>query len=258
MDIAPNATYVLEFDYWASTNNGSNLLVDLFHTQWSAELLGTTAKQTVRIELTLAGEDINDTRLRFINAGNGTLHVSNVRFYNKGTVESGLHFLENDDITTLDDITTYDGGTVKATVQRPDTGGTVNALLINNFARTNRLPLKTDTTYVLEFDYWACDNFNGDALGISFNLPNDPSTQRQVTPTSNVQRARFEISSNHPQMLTNAELWFVNNADNGVVYLANLVFYEVYTGGAPRFDGNPWRYKGAWGYYWDDEAGATL
>jgi RHS repeat-associated protein len=153
-----------------------------------------------------------------------------------------------DYIASMGDFNTFVNGS-KSVLERPD-GQTKEALHLGpddpyGLAQTGTLSLSAGEVYILEFDYWA------DVNGCAFytDLYPDDLPQTSLTPTTTVQHARLEISSDSLNMV-DCVLRFVTYGGAGNVYVSNVVFYAE-DGGASG-DANPYRYAGE---YFDRETG---
>jgi len=162
-------------------------------------------------------------------------------------------------IATTQDFTLH-FNTKTANVARPDNGIKEKALILVSpsipfsVVSTNTLNLKTDTTYVVEFDYWT-DEVGGYCYAGLF--PDELPSRFWLTPTRELQRERIEIRSSNPKM-AECILRFVTFERSGTVFVSNVMFYEKgaeigTTQGLRGSDStNPFRFNGE---YWDGEIG---
>jgi len=142
---------------------------------------------------------------------------------------------------------------------RPDTGEYVETLELKApsaqaFSKWIWKQLTAGAIYILEFGYWT-DNPGAEFVyGLYGGLTGAWMNAGTVTSGATVQRAKIELSSNHPEMVQ-AGIFFAYYQNNGSVYLTNVRFYNkatVEAGPDTTPDNNPFRFCGE---YWDSETG---
>ena len=262
LSLTPGVDYILEFDYWADTN-GNGFHVDLVTPDWNyvfaGHKQGTKTPQHAQFTINSSSPFINNVNLRFFynsGAGNnvGNVYISNVRLYNKAAAESGW-YLDTGSAIKISDFKGFSNSS-KTTVVPPGRIKATEALSIKPInhavASTNVAPLKQNTEYILEFDYWG--DMEGDIIITDLYPDNLPESFFLVS--TSVKRARISISSNSPNMTASSLRFFVNTGygytNRGNVYAANILFYEKGSVGKAPVDPNPFRYAGE---YFDNETG---
>lgn len=116
----------------------------------------------------------------------------------------------------------------KIFMPHPDTGDMTEVIVLGNTSdyssvRTISLNLSTDTTYVVEFEYWSDMDGGTSFVGL---MPDHLPSRFWLEPTLNVQKAMFEIRSSDPDMAA-AYLRFVNYGGAGNLYITNVDFYVL-------------------------------
>jgi RHS repeat-associated protein len=134
----------------------------------------------------------------------------------------------NSDIGVFENVTGTGVSIVNIAI--PQTTTTTRAIRLNANAAvptiaSNSLSLKSNTNYVIEFDYWS------DADGIQFHadLFPDDLPQSRYTAKRQVQHCKWQISSASANMST-AKLRFFNDITNpnpSNIYITNIKLYEV-------------------------------
>ena len=179
------------------------------------------------------------------------MYVSNLRFYNKQTVESGKYLNNTDNGKSIKDFD-YFWKTDKIQTAIPGTSGnvsTVEALKMSYVYGTGsgaymQNKLKLNTTYELSFYYWT------DTDGILISACTTPGSMAWVgyTPKKTVQRADMEIHTGSDATL----LIQCYGQINGNIFVSDVILYEKDSLSAVAADQNPFRYCGE---YWDRETG---
>ena len=270
LGLSTNTTYVLEFYYWADYD-GELLQADMAanvpagqqtrvsFSNVESNILSFTANRTVqkaRIELESADEVISLAFLRFMcpPTSNGRIFVSNVRLYNKETVETGAFLVLDSATVRMSDVSRH-WNSSRQMVNRPETNSRVEAIELTpngSTAWTPVMELGSHQTFILEFEYWS------DTNGVSFHADlyylatsRVARTFTAFTAGTTVRRARVEISTSGLANGVLSGLRFTNYS-GGNIYIRNVVMYNANMVGVPPGGANPWRFNGE---YWDAHRG---
>ena len=99
LNMRPNTTYVLEFDYWSAENDSPFLYGIVAAAGGWPEWGGIAAYPTVqsaRIEISSDSPEMANAALFFLTYGTASsVYITNIRFYNKATVENRSNLIPN-------------------------------------------------------------------------------------------------------------------------------------------------------------------
>ena len=131
----------------------------------------------------------------------GNVYVANVRFYNQATAASGRYVDLRSAVTTDDFAAFWSGSAKTAGITPPGLGAAATVLTLGTVsgsdALSNYMPLKVNTDYVLEFDYWG--DAAGDKLITDLYPGMNPTTVLPDVQTA-VQHERIVINSSSDAM----------------------------------------------------------
>ena len=133
---------------------------------------------------------------------NGTQVAANTPRFEQGRFGKAIMLEEGTtNLVNINNFTFYNGASL-VDIVHPVTGKTVKAIKLPQGASTpvafsQYLSLSTNTNYTVSFDLWASDNSNA---AINIDLQPDTLPETQITPTTNVQRHTWTLSSSNSDM----------------------------------------------------------
>ena len=257
-----DTTYVLEFEYWSDEDN--SLLVAGLHNLSDEQLWASKTVQKHRVEIRSSNPRMEEANLLFYGNADyqqGTVYVTNVRFYNKETVENEKYIAPGNIITTTKNFSTWQAGIrdiVKPGGLKPVKTIELYPEIYYSVGHSQYLALSTDTTYIMEFSYWA-DN-DGDRWSVDMADDNhdhvyfDSTGLHYMSYTANqtVQSAKLILRTSDPRIVASQFRLIAEPGNKGNVYVSDIVLYREDSLGAVPEDSNPFRFAAE---YWDGETG---
>jgi len=228
--LSTNTNYTVSFDMWASDNSNAEINIDLYpDTLPQTSKTPTTNVQRHTWTLSSSNSDMGNCRLRFFDDTSqpmpNDVYIAMIQLEQKPYATS---FIDGTGTTNLVNINnfTFNNGASLVDIVHPVTGKTVKAIKLPKGANTptafsQDLRLSTNTNYTVSFDMWASDNSNAE---INIDLYPDTLPQTSKTPTTNVQRHTWTLSSSNSDM-GNCRLRFFDDTSQPMpndVYIAMI------------------------------------
>ena len=204
INLKPNTNYVVEFDYWADSDN-TQFRVDLHPDDLpEVSIIANRVIQHYKWELSSSSSNMANSYLRFFCGMN--VYITNIKLSEPSNIVTN-HSISD---STFYNSSPYKQGVCSITA--------IKLLNGNSVIFSSQINLKPNTNYIVEFDYWS----DTDNITFGADLYPDDLPEVLIIAHRAVQHYRWELSSSSSNM-ANSYLRFWGGPG---VYITNIKIYE--------------------------------